>query len=428
LYPQGKDKTMPTLAELPLYDHVLSIITWLQNYRLAYAGSLCALLLLMAWVANLALKGVLVRGISHVLHLTVFDSNSQGLPHRVISQLSNVVPAWIISTGVAFIPGLPKAAVKVTDNVCSAFIILSFALFFSGLLDMANALYQKRPSAKVRSVKGYIQIIRILLAILTLILCVATLVDRSPLILLSGLGALAAVLLLIFQGTILSTVAAVQINAGGIVKLGDWIQMDHLNANGEVIDIALHSITIRNFDYTLTTLPSQKIITDAMINHRGMRNSNSRRIKRAFFIDQSTVHFMNDEEKSNLSRFGLLRDYLKTKEDEIQLWNQNLPAESRELVNARRITNMGSFRAYLELYLRNHPGIHQDRPLMCRHMDPTPNGLPVEIYAFTNTTVWSEYENIQSDIFDHILAIMPEFGLGVHQQPTGRDLSGLASR
>jgi miniconductance mechanosensitive channel len=419
---------MTPITALPLSDHLSDFITWLQHYHLAYTASLCVLLILGAWMVNFTLKGVLVRGISYALHLTIFESNSQGLPNRVISHLSNVVPAWILSTGAGFIPGLPKAAVTIIDNVCSAFIVLSIALFISGLLDMANALYQKHPSAKFRSVKGYIQIIRILLVIVTVILCIATLVDRSPLILLSGLGALAAVLLLIFQGTILSTVAAVQINAGGIVKLGDWIQMDHLNANGEVIDIALHSITVRNFDFTLTTLPSQKVITDAMINHRGMLSSNSRRVKRAFFIDQSTVHFMSDEEKADLSRFGLLKDYLRVKEAELQLWNQNLPADSRELVNTRRITNLGSFRAYLELYLRNHPGIHQDRPLMCRHMDPTPNGLPVEIYAFTNTTVWADYEKIQADIFDHILAIMPEFGLRVHQQPSGQDLLALAAR
>lgn len=419
---------MTALSALPLYDHLSACITWLQDYPLAYTAALCALLLLGAWLANLALKGVIVRGISHILHLTVFESNSRGLPHKVISHLSNVVPAWILASGVGFIPGLPKAAVTVTNNVCSAFIILCFALFLSGLLDMAHALYQRRPSAKFRSMKGYIQVIRLLLAIVTLILCIATLVDRSPLILLSGLGALAAVLLLIFQGTILSTVAAVQINAGGMVKLGDWIQMDQLNANGEVIDIALHTVRVQNFDLTVSNIPINKLITESFINHRFMKESNSRRIKRCFYIDQSTVHFMDEAEKANLSRFGLLKDYLKAKENELELWNQNLPADSRELVNTRRITNLGSFRAYLELYLRNHPGIHQDRTLMCRHMNPTPHGLPIEIYAFTNTSVWTEYEKIQADIFDHILAIMPEFGLAVHQQPTGRDLMMLGSR
>lgn len=419
---------MKPLEDLPLYDHLSTAETWLQNYPLAYTASLCGLLVLACWLVNFALKRVLVRGISHVLHHTVFESNSQGLPNRVISRLANVVPAWILATGFAFIPGIPKAVSAIVGNVCSAYIVLCIALFVSGLLDMANALYQKHPNAKLHSVKGYIQVSRILLFIITAILCIATLVDKSPLILLSGIGALAAVLMLIFQSTILSTVAAVQINASGIVKLGDWIKIDHLNINGEVIDIALTSISIKGFDLTTSVVPINKIITENFVNFRTMRESNSRRFTKAIYIDQSTVRFLSEVEKTSLTRFGLLKDYLKAKETEINLWNKNLPIDSSELVNTRRITNLGSFRAYLELYLRNHPGIHQDRTLMCRHLDPTPNGLPVEIYAFTNTTVWAEYEKIQADIFDHILAIIPEFGLSVHQQPSGRDFSNMIER
>lgn len=416
---------MTSLSNLPLLDHFDSLVSWLQHYPFAYTSTLCIILMLGAWLANLMLKGILVRGISHLLHLTVFNSSSQGLPRRVISRLSNVVPAWIITTGIEFIPDLPKVVVTILSNVCNAVIVLSVALFLSGVLDLANVLYQKRPSAKYRSLKGYVQVAKIVLTLLTTILCVATLVDKSPLILLSGLGAMAAVLMLIFQGTLLAFVASVQISSGGIVKLGDWVEMQQVHANGEVIDIALHQIAVKNFDFTTSYIPTQMFISGSFVNYRGMQESNSRRVKKAFYIDQNTVHFMSETEKNKLSRFGLLKDYLKNKEAELQLWNQNLSDEGKELVNTRRITNLGSFRAYLELYLRNHPGIHQDRPLMCRHLDPGPGGLGVEIYAFTNTTVWADYENIQADIFDHILAIMPEFGLSVHQQPTGRDLTGI---
>ena len=284
---------MNSLSNLSLLDHFDSFVSWLQHYPFAYTSALCIALALGAWLANLMLKGILVRGVSHLLHLTVFNSNSQGLPRRVISRLSNVVPAWIVTTGVEFIPGLPKVVVTILSNVCNAAIVLSVALFLSGVLDLANVLYQKRPSAKYRSLKGYVQVAKIVLTLLTTILCIATLVDKSPLILLSGLGAMAAVLMLIFQGTLLAFVASVQISSGGIVKLGDWVEMKQVHANGEVIDIALHQIAVKNFDFTTSYIPTQMFISGSFVNYRGMQESNSRRVKKAFYIDQNTVHFMS---------------------------------------------------------------------------------------------------------------------------------------
>jgi miniconductance mechanosensitive channel len=271
-------------------------------------------------------------------------------------------------------------------------------------------------------VKGYVQVVQIVVYLLAAILMVAALIDRSPLILLSGLGAMAAVLILIFQDTLLSLVASVQISSSDIVRVGDWVEMPQLNADGDVIDIALHTVKIQNFDKTITTVPTKRFISDPFKNWRGMRESGGRRIMRHMLLDQHSLHFLSAEEVESLRRFRLLGEYLAQKEVEIREWNKALEAQGNDPVNSRRITNIGTFRAYVERYLRTHKGVHQDMPLVVRQLTPTSDGLPLEIYCFTNTVVWADYEGIQADIFDHLLAILPEFGLRVFQHPSGADM------
>jgi miniconductance mechanosensitive channel len=264
--------------------------------------------------------------------------------------------------------------------------------------------------------------------IITTVLIIAVLIDRSPLILLSGLGAIAAVLMLVFQDTLLSLVASVQISSSDMVRVGDWIEMPQLNADGDVIDIALHTVKVQNWDKTITTLPTRRLITDPFKNWRGMHESGGRRIKRSLYLDQNSICFLSDDEQERLGRFKLLEDYLSRKNQEISNWNSALGEKAKEMVNTRRITNIGTFRAYVEHYLRSHPGIHQNMTLLVRQLSPTPEGLPLEIYCFTSTTKWAEYESIQSDIFDHLLAILPEFMLQVFQNPSGTDVRGLLAQ
>jgi len=209
------------------------------------------------------------------------------------------------------------------------------------------------------------------------------------------------------------------------VRVGDWIEMPQLNADGDVIDIALHTVKVQNWDKTITTIPTKRLITESFKNWRGMSESGGRRIQRSLLIDQNSVRFFSGAERECLHRFALLRDYLEEKEREIGEWNARLEAQGRDPVNARRLTNIGTFRAYVEHYLRSHPGIHQGMTLMVRQRSPGPSGLPLEIYCFTNTTAWGEYEAIQSDIFDHLLAIVPEFGLRIFQEPGGADFRAL---
>ena len=272
-------------------------------------------------------------------------------------------------------------------------------------------------------IKGYLQVIKIVVYVLGTVVVVATLMDQNPLIFVSGIGAMTAVLMLVFKDTILSLVASVQIASNDMVRLGDWVEMPKLNADGDVIDIALHTVKIRNFDNTITTVPTSKFIDESFKNWRGMSESGARRIKRSIYIDKSTIRFLTDEEVNRFKRFKLLEDYVEKKQEEIRAFNESLGGRV-QAVNWRRMTNIGTLRAYIVNYLRNHPKIDQSRTLLVRQLAPTPHGLPIELYVFSNDTKWVAYEGIQADIFDHIIALLPEFGLRLFQHPTGADWRG----
>jgi len=398
---------------------------WLEHYPELYSLTGLSLLLLAAWLANWVVKRILLRGLYRALKATPIGQDGSLHDSRVIARLANIVPALIISAGITLVPNLPKAVVAVTGNVCSAFIVLTIALAISGVLTLLNNVYQKRPNAHLKPIKGYVQVVKILLFAIAAILMVASLIDRSPLILLSGLGAMAAVLMLIFQDTLLSLVASVQISSSDIVRVGDWIEMPQLNADGDVIDIALHTVKVQNWDKTITTIPTKRFISDPFKNWRGMQESGGRRIKRSLLLDQTSISFLSPEQIIRLQRFLLLGQYLNSKQSELLSWNSALAEASQEPANTRRVTNIGTFRAYIEHYLRQHPGIHQEMTQLVRQMSPTADGLPLELYCFTNTIAWARYEAIQSDIFDHLLAILPEFGLRVFQHPSGADMREL---
>ncbi|MEZ2744150.1 mechanosensitive ion channel family protein [Halopseudomonas bauzanensis] len=398
------------------------VINWLEDYPQLYTLLALTALILGAWIANWIVKRILIRGLMHLLRATPVGNDQALHDSNVISRLANIVPALILSIGIGLIPGLSETLITIVRNVCGAFIILTVALAIASALTLANTVYERRPKARMKPIKGYIQVINIVIYSIATILIIATLIDRSPLILLSGLGAMAAVLMLIFQDTLLSLVASVQISSNDIVRVGDWVEMPALSADGDVIDISLHTVKVQNWDKTITTIPTKRLISDPFKNWRGMQESGGRRIKRSLMLDQQSVHFLDDEECQHLYRFRLLNDYLKDKQTDIDDWNRQLQEQGQEPVNTRRITNIGTFRAYVDRYLRSHPGIHQNMTLMVRQLAPTPDGLPLELYCFTNTVAWVNYEGIQGDIFDHLLAILPEFGLRVFQHPSGNDL------
>ncbi|MDP1874637.1 mechanosensitive ion channel family protein [Phenylobacterium sp.] len=383
-----------------------------------------AALAALAAIVNWLTHHVLLRIVRRALSLSL-SGDAEAIFGELIARLANVAPAIIIYQAVLLVPHLPDTAQTVVRNVAAAFMILTVILAIAGGLNLLNALYSRRPESRQRPIKGYIQVGKIILYAAAAILVVATLLDRSPLLLISGLGAMAAVLLLVFKDTILSLVASVQLTSNDMIRVGDWIEMPQLNANGDVIDLALHTVKIQNFDKTITAIPTWRLINESFVNWRGMQESGGRRIMRAILLDQTAIRFLTPEEREELKRFALLDVYLAGKAKDLEAWNESLVRSGRDPVNTRRLTNVGTFRAYVLAYLKVHPGIAKDKTLLVRQRDPTPEGLPLEIYAFANTVEWEAYEAIQSDIFDHVLSILPEFDLRLFQAPTGRDMRGL---
>ena len=381
------------------------------------------LLVFIAFVADFIVRRVLTRVGLGLAGRAVHDLDV--LLRPVVHSVSRVVPAIVVHRGIGGVPHLPPGVVTLVQNVASAFMIVTVAIAIGAALEMANALYARSPGAHRRSIKGYLQVLKIVIYAVATILVIAALIDRSPLLLLSGLGALAAVLMLVFKDTILSLVASVQLNSNDMLRVGDWIEMPQVNADGDVIDIALHTVKVQNWDKTITTIPTWRLINESYRNWRGMQESGGRRIKRFLLIDQTSVRFLAAEERERMRRFLLIDDYLVEKAEEMADWNARLVQAGRDPVNMRRSTNIGAFRAYVQNYLETHPRIRKDMTLLVRQLQPTEAGLPLEIYAFTATVVWADYEAIQSDVFDHLLAILPEFGLRLFQQPGGADFRSL---
>jgi len=399
------------------------IVNWLDKlqdslapYPGAYLGLMLSALVIAAFVANWVTKRILLRGLRRLIaRLPGADSGRGSNVMRVIARLSNVVPSQVIASGITYVPDLPAGLVAFIVAACQAWAILTVSLAISHGLDAANDLYERRPDARNKPIKGYLQVAKIVIFAIAGLAIVATLAGVELRYLVTGLGAATAVLMLVFQDTILSLVASVQISGDGRIRLGDWIEMPSQNADGDVIDIALHTVTVQNWDKTITTIPTKKLVTESFKNWRGMQESGGRRIKRSLYLDQHSVGFMAPEVRTRIGHFALLGDYLKTKEEELATWNAELRERGADEINSRRVTNLGTFRAYVDRYLRSHPGINTDMTLMVRQLEPTTEGLPLELYCFTRSTAWVEYEGVQSDIFDHLLAVLPAFGLRVFQ-------------
>ena len=382
-------------------------------------------LLAGAVIIDLIVKQILVRSVRAVARRSSATWDDALVKHNVFGRLVQVVPALIVFVGVPFVPGLPEGGSQLIRNIAMGYTVLMMTLALTAIFSAANAIYAASPAGKERSLKGFVQLVQIVVLMLGGVLIVATVLDRSPLLLLSGFGAMTAILLLVFKDTILSLVASVQLTAQDMVRVGDWIEMPQFGADGDVVDVQLHTVKVQNWDKTITTIPTHRLITDSFKNWRGMSQSGGRRIKRCIFLDVSSIRFQTRDEVDHFTRFALLKDYIKDKEQELTDYNAGLETEVDAEVNRRRLTNVGTFRAYAYNYLKNHPKIHAGMTLIVRQLAAGPEGLPLEIYCFTNTTEWATYEDIQSDIFDHLLAIVPEFGLRLYQKPAGSDLANL---
>lgn len=319
---------------------------------------------------------------------------------------------------------LPKASesLALIELLAQLWILLFLLLALFALLDCLLSLSRHTRLGRDLPLRGIFQGVKLVASILVGILMIALLLGKSPLFLFSGLGAMTAVLMLVFKDPILGLVAGIQLSANRMLSVGDWLQMDKYGADGEVTDIGLTTVKVSNWDKTITTIPTYALISDSFKNWQGMTESGGRRIKRSVNIDMTSVRFLTSQEQLQLKQARLLAPYLSRKEQELSSYNQQLSDAISCPINGRHLTNLGTLRAYLDAYLRTHAGIRKDMTLMVRQLAPTTDGLPLEIYCFTATTAWAEYEGIQADIFDHIFAIIEQFHLRLHQSPTGYDM------
>lgn len=394
----------------------------LDQHPLLHSGLALVMLVAIALVLGRVARYLILHGAKLIGRQPALHWVNDLRQNKVFHRLAQTTPSLIIQSGLHLVPGLSKTSTVFLGNVALSFTILFMLLAISALLSALLDVYARTEHARTRSIKGYVQLTKMVLYVFGAIIIVATLIDRSPLLLLSGLGAMSAVILLVYKDTLLSFVASVQLTSNDMLRVGDWIEMPQVGADGDVVDITLHTVKVQNFDKTIVSIPTWRLMSESFKNWRGMQQSGGRRIKRSLFIDASGVRFLHDDEEQRLSQVRLLTDYMGRKQAELKAWNEAQGNVAAMAANRRRMTNLGTFRAYALAYLKSHPEIQPNMTCMVRQLQTTAQGIPLEIYCFTGTTVWADYERIQGDIFDYLLAVMPEFGLGLYQQPSGTDL------
>jgi miniconductance mechanosensitive channel len=395
-------------------ENLAGYISWLA---LALAVSI------VAYVSNYIAKRFLLAGIAFLVKKSKVKWDDVLLEHKVFARLSHLAPALIIYFSAYLFPTIQN----LLQRFSMVYMILVGLYAFNSFLNAAVDIYRSFEISRQRPIKGYVQIVKIIISVFVGIIALATMMDRSPWLLLSGLGAMTAVLILVFKDSILGLVASIQLSGNDMVRIGDWIEMPKYGADGDVIDVTLHTVKVQNWDKTITTIPAYAMIADSFKNWRGMAESGGRRIKRAVNIDMRSIRFCTPQMLDRFEKFQLITDYVKSKRKEIAEYNKEYHVDTSELINGRNLTNLGTLRAYIAAYLRDHPKVHQNMTFLIRQLPPGEYGLPLEIYVFSNDQKWANYEAIQADIFDHILAVIPMFGLRAFQRPSGHDLVDLRS-
>jgi miniconductance mechanosensitive channel len=381
----------------------------------------CIFLITLTLLANCLAKAIIRTIIHPLIEKSRVQWDDRLIQHKVLVRCSHIVPVAVIHFYAPLLFAQQTNAVAALSTFVNTYIIIIALLVIDAFLNFLRAVWEDGEIGKRYPAKSFTQAAKLVINLIGLIFILSALLGKSPLVFFSGLGAITAILLLIFKDAILGLVAGFQLSINHMVMVGDWIEMPGRGADGDVIDVSLTTVKVQNWDNTITTIPTYGLITDSFKNWRGMSDSGGRRIKRALQIDLSSIQFADAALLERFKQIKVLRPYLEDKLSDIQKHNEGIGNDLAELINGRRLTNVGTFRAYCIAYLRNHPKIHQEMTLLVRQLAPTENGLPIEIYVFTNDTAWGNYEAIQSDIFDHLLSILPEFKLRAFQSPSGAD-------
>ncbi len=384
--------------------------------------AIVVLAVIVHWITKL----IVVKVVHRFVEKTKTEWDDYLMKRKVFQAMSHITSAMVFyySTGFSGYPEVTRF-ISIFTNI---YFVIIFIKVVSGSLKASNDIYLTTPYAATRSIKGYIQLLMILVYFISGIFIIAFIFDKSPLVLFGGLSAVAAVLLIVFKDTILGLVASIQLSANKMLKPGDWIEIPKLNTNGTVIDISLNTVKVQNFDNTISTIPTYSLVSDSFVNWSGMEESDGRRIKRSINIDMKSVQFCDEQMLDRLHNFRLIKNFVTEKKNLITNKNNNAVIETELIPDEYRPTNLGIFRKYLEEYLKDIPSINKDMTILVRQLQATVTGIPIEIYAFSKEKRWIEYEAIQDNIFDHILAIIPEFGLRVFQSPSGHDIGDLTEK
>ena len=388
-------------------------------------GGLILLVLLLSWVAHRVSQGPINRSIEKFAHYTIQQWDDILVEKHIVKRILYFIPLILlyvlsspILTGTSLLP--------LSQTLISVLFLIAGMMFVDAMLSALLAIYGKSAIAKEISIIPFVQVLKLGLYFVTGILLLSLLLQKTPLYFLSGLGALTAVLMFVFKDVLMGFVAGIQLIANKMVAPKDWIEMPKYGADGDVLEITLTTVKVQNFDNTITTIPTYALINESFKNWRNMNLSGGRRIKRYVNIDLGSIKFCSSEMLEQFKRIQLISQYIQNRQEEILVYNKKHQVDESTLVNGRRLTNIGVFRSYVEAYLRQHPMIHKDMTFLIRQLSPSENGLPIEIYVFCKDTNWTAYEAIQADIFDHILAVVPEFDLRVFQEPSGSDFQKIA--
>ncbi len=388
-------------------------------------GGLILLVLLLSWVAHRVSQGPINRSIEKFAHYTIQQWDDILVEKHIVKRILYFIPLILlyvlsspILTGTSLLP--------LSQTLLSVLFLIAGMMFVDAMLSALLTIYGKSAIAKEISITPFVQVLKLGLYFVTGILLLSLLLQKTPLYFLSGLGALTAVLMFVFKDVLMGFVAGIQLIANKMVAPKDWIEIPKYGADGDVIEITLTTVKVQNFDNTITTIPTYALINESFKNWRNMNLSGGRRIKRYVNIDLGSIKFCSSEMLEQFKRIQLISQYIQNRQEEILVYNKKHQVDESTLVNGRRLTNIGVFRSYVEAYLRQHPMIHKDMTFLIRQLSPSENGLPIEIYVFCKDTNWTAYEALQADIFDHILAVVPEFDLLVFQEPSGSDFQKIA--
>jgi len=381
--------------------------------------------LFLAVIANFIAKRYILSALTHIISRSKSKWDDAILRKRALNHLVHLAPALVIYVLTPIALESLDSTITVVRGALQIYMLVILMLVLDSVLNAVEVIYQGFRASREIPIKGFIQVLKMVVYFLTAVFIISILLNKTPVYLLSGIGALAAVMMLVFRDSILGFVAGIQLAANRMVSVGDWIEMPKYGADGDVLEVALTTVKVQNWDKTITTIPTYALISESFKNWRGMSDSGGRRIKRSVSIDMSSIKFCDEEMLERFEKIQYIARYIETTKNELQAFNQSMSVDNASLVNGRRMTNIGTFRAYVKAYLQNHPEINKDMTFLIRQLPPAENGLPIEIYVFSKDKVWANYEAIQADIFDHVLAVVPEFDLRVYQNPTGADFRAL---